>query len=185
MKLLLHACCGPCALYPLSVIREEGIKDVCCYFYNPNIHPYKEFKKRIQALLTVSKCNNVETIYERKYELTDFLRKIVFHENERCHICYNIRLQKTVEYAKAHGFNSFTTSLLYSRYQDHNFIIDRCVHLARISGLDFFYRDFREGWQKGIEESKSLDIYRQSYCGCIYSEQESFDKTLRKRLPIS
>lgn len=183
MRLLLHVCCGPCALYPLSVIRKDGI-DVCCYFYNPNIHPYREFKKRIQALSFVSEHLKIKTIYEKDYELTDFLRKIVFRENERCRICYDIRLKKTVEYAKAHGFDSFSTSLLYSRYQNHMSLIDKCSQLAITSGVDFFYRDFREGWQTGIDESKSLDIYRQSYCGCIYSEQESFDKKFRKKINL-
>jgi epoxyqueuosine reductase len=183
MKLLLHVCCGPCSLYPLSVIRDCGI-EVCCYFFNPNIHPYREFKKRIEALSIVSKHLNIKTVYDDSYQLTDFLRKIVFHEKQRCEICYEIRLLKTVEYAKANGFNSFTTSLLYSRYQNHQSLIEKCTQLANISGLDFFYRDFRDGWQLGIDESKALNIYRQSYCGCIYSEQESFDKNFRKQKSI-
>jgi epoxyqueuosine reductase len=181
MKLLLHVCCGPCALYPLSVLKNRGI-DICCYFYNPNIHPYREFKKRIEALLIVSKIQNVLVVYDKNYGLVDFLRKIVFHEKNRCQICYEIRLKKTVEYAKNQGFDAFSTSLLYSRYQNHQALIDLCSHLANESSTHFLYEDFRNGWQSGIDQAKSLNIYRQSYCGCIYSEQESHDKKLRKHL---
>jgi epoxyqueuosine reductase len=180
MKLLLHVCCGPCTIFPFSVISESGI-DTTCYFYNPNIHPYQEFKKRIEGLETVSKHLNFKVIYEHSYGLFDFLRKVVYHENDRCLICYEIRLQKTVEYAREHSFDSFSTSLLYSRYQNHNALIDKCTQLANSSGINFYYRDFREGWQSGIDHSKALNIYRQSYCGCIYSEYESVYKRLHKK----
>jgi epoxyqueuosine reductase len=181
MNLLFHVCCGPCALYPLSVFKKTGI-DVCCYFFNPNIHPYKEFRKRIEALSIVSSTMNFKVIYNNNYGLVDFLRKVVFHEKNRCQICYDIRLKKTVEYAKNQGYDSFSTSLFYSRYQNHQTLIDICSQLAIESGIQFFYRDFRDGWQSGIDQAKALNIYRQSYCGCIYSEQESHDKKLRKHL---
>ena len=181
MKLLLHICCGPCAIYPVSVIRNFGI-DVCCYFYNPNIHPYKEFKKRIEAVSTVSQHLGIQVIYEHSYGLTDFLRRVVFHESNRCQICYDIRIQKTAEFAVKNGFDSFSTSLLYSRYQNHETLIVKCSQAASGTGIDFLYRDFREGWQSGIDQSKALNIYRQSYCGCIYSEQERFDKNFQKKL---
>jgi epoxyqueuosine reductase len=188
VKLLFHICCGPCAIYPISVIHDLGI-DISCYFYNPNIHPYKEFKKRIEAVSIVSRHLNVKVIYEHSYGMTHFLRQVVFHENDRCQICYDIRLQKAVEFAVNNGFDSFSTSLLYSRYQNHGALIDKCSQLANSSRIDFFYRDFREGWQTGIDQSRALNIYRQSYCGCIYSEQERFDKDFRKKLfeqnPIS
>jgi epoxyqueuosine reductase len=181
MKLLLHVCCGPCALYPVSVIRDCGF-EVSLYFYNPNIHPFREFKKRITALSIVSKHLGVKTEIDKTYGLKNFLRKIVFHEEHRCEICYEIRLSQTVEFAKKHGYDSFSTTLLYSRYQNHQLLIDNCTHMANVFSLDFFYSDFREGWQWGILESKKLDLYRQSYCGCIYSEQESFDRKYRRNL---
>jgi epoxyqueuosine reductase len=180
MKLLLHVCCGPCAIYPLSLLRESGI-DISGYFYNPNIHPFKEFKRRIEALETVSHHFNFHVIYENSYGLVDFMRKVVFHEKERCSICYHLRLSRTVAYAKDNGFDAFSTTLLYSRYQNHQALIDLCSELAEANGISFYYRDFREGWQAGIDQSKSLNLYRQQYCGCIYSEQESFDKSLRKK----
>jgi epoxyqueuosine reductase len=180
MKLLLHVCCGPCALYPLTVLRGSGI-DISGYFYNPNIHPFREYKRRIEALKIVSHQFDFTVSYENSYGLVDFLRKVVFHEEDRCNICYHLRLSQTAAFAKENGFDAFSTTLLYSRYQNHKALIDQCSHLADTFGIPFFYRDFREGWQAGIDEAKSLNLYRQQYCGCIYSEQESFDKKLRKK----
>ena len=182
MKLLLHVCCGPCAIYPLSMLRESGI-DISGYFYNPNIHPFKEFKRRIETLETVCHHFDFRVIYENSYGLVDFMRKVVFHEKERCSICYHLRLSRTVMYAKDNGFDAFSTTLLYSRYQNHQALIDQCSQLADANGISFYYRDFREGWQTGIDQSKSLNLYRQQYCGCVYSEQESFDRSLRKKHP--
>jgi epoxyqueuosine reductase len=179
MKLLLHVCCGPCTLYPLSVIRESGF-DVRGFFYNPNIHPFKEFKKRIEAMRLVSQHLDLETHYDTGYGLTEFLRNVVFHEEERCSHCYDMRLSRVVAFAKDNGFDSFSTTLLYSRYQKHSTLIEKCSNLAVRNSIDFFYHDFRQGWQIGIDQSKALNIYRQQYCGCIYSEQESFDKSFRK-----
>ena len=190
MNLLLHVCCGPCAIYPVSVLNESGI-NITGYFYNPNIHPFKEFKRRIETLKIVANHFNFKVFYETSYELIDFLRKVVFQENERCGICYNLRLSSTVSYAKDHGFDAFSTSLLYSKYQNHELLIDQCSRLADTFDIPFYYHDFRKGWQSGIDQSKSLDLYRQQYCGCIYSEQESFDKRFRKKhsrkttLPLS
>jgi len=124
MKLLLHVCCGPCTIYPLSVIRGEGI-DVSGYFFNPNIHPFKEFKKRKEAARHVSEHFNFPIIWENKYGLIEFLRKTVFHEQQRCPICYDLRLSKTASYARENGFDAFSTTLLYSRYQNHQALLDR------------------------------------------------------------
>ena len=181
MKLLLHVCCGPCAIYPLSVINEAGI-EVSGYFYNPNIHPFREFKRRIEALKTVSDHFGFKVFYENSYELIDFIRKVVYSEKERCGICYNLRLSRTVAYARDHGFDAFSTTLLYSKYQNHKALIEQCSQLAETFNIPFYYQDFRKGWQEGIDQSKALDLYRQQYCGCIYSEQESFDKSLRKNI---
>jgi len=183
MKLLLHVCCGPCSLYPANVLHEEGIS-FSAYFYNPNIHPYKEFKKRIHALELVAKLLRFDLILDRNYGLTDYLRKVVFNENKRCHICYELRLSKCIEFAANNGFDAFSTTLLYSKYQNHKLIYDICFQLTDKFGIEFFYKDFREGWQKGIDQSKDLDIYRQRYCGCIFSEHEAFDKNFRKKMKL-
>lgn len=180
MKLLLHVCCGPCTIYPLKILRESRI-EVTGHFYNPNIHPYKEFQRRLNTLQTFAKQQDLPIIGDTAYGLTEFIRKVAFHEKKRCDICYMMRLEKSAAQAKEGGFDAFTTTLLYSRYQRHQTLISYCQDLALRYGVDFFYQDFREGWQYGIDSSIALEMYRQPYCGCIYSEQERYDKSLRKK----
>jgi epoxyqueuosine reductase len=179
MRILLHICCGPCALYPVRQLREQG-HTVSGLFHNPNIHPYQEFRRRIDAVKTFGDACCCEIDIDEDYGLTSFLQKVVFHEKERCPLCYEMRLIRTVATAVAGNFEAFTTTLLYSRYQNHQLLVERCRQLAREHGISFFYEDFRIGWQWGIDRSIDMGLYRQPYCGCIYSEQERYDKRLRK-----
>lgn len=179
MNILLHVCCGPCALYPLSVIREQG-HEAQGYFFNPNIHPYKEFQRRAEALESMSQQLNFQVTFERRYGLREFLRQIVFHEESRCGLCYSMRLRPAAERAIAVGADAFSTTLLYSRYQDHAQLIQQGEALAAELGIAFYYEDFRTGWQEGIDRSVAMGLYRQPYCGCIYSEQERYDKQWKK-----
>ncbi|CAG35437.1 conserved hypothetical protein [Desulfotalea psychrophila LSv54] len=184
-KLLLHCCCGPCAVYPISQLRKEGVQ-VTAYFYNHNIHPFKEFRRRLNTMEAYAKEIHLPFVAEREYELITFLRQAVFHEESRCRPCYLQRMRQTAEYAKEKGFDAFSTTLLYSKYQNHALIKRAGELLAEEFGLLFYYQDFREGWQAGIDESIEREMYRQPYCGCIYSEQERYDKRFRKtkeRLP--
>ena len=181
MKILLHVCCGPCTVYPLQVLRDESI-EVTGYFYNPNIHPYREFKRRIGALVTFAEKKKFALEIDRNYGLTEYLRRVVYHEEKRCAICYDMRLGRAAARAAELGLDGFSTTLLYSRYQNHALLKEKCALLAKKHGLEFVYRDFREGWQQGIDESIAMELYRQPYCGCIYSEQERYDKKLRKQL---
>ncbi|MBT8361808.1 MAG: epoxyqueuosine reductase QueH [Desulfobacterales bacterium] len=181
MTLLLHVCCGPCLLYPALALRKNAIA-FTGYFYNPNIHPYKEFKKRLEAARHVSTELGVTLIVDKDYGLKDFLRAVVFHEKQRCHYCYSIRLEKVASKALSRHFDSFSSTLLYSTYQNHALIINYAKRIAERRAVSFYYEDFRKGWQKGIDESLRRGIYRQSYCGCIYSEQERYDNILKKQL---
>jgi predicted adenine nucleotide alpha hydrolase (AANH) superfamily ATPase len=183
MKILLHLCCGPCTTYPLTVLREEG-HEAFGFFYNPNIHPYREFKRRLTALESFSKFTNFSVEYDRNYGLKEFLRKIVFHEDSRCGLCYAMRLEPTVKKALEIGADAFSSTLLYSRYQNQKLIRSQAEKLAKQYGIPFYYKDFREGWQQGIDMSKEMDLYRQPYCGCIYSEQERYDKKFRKKAAV-
>ena len=176
----MHLCCGPCSLYPLEVFQEKGYK-VRGYFFNPNIHPFREFKKRLGAVEEVAARRNLTVDYQREYGLRDFIRKVVFNEDSRCAICYEIRLTAAAEHAKAVGAEAFTSTLLYSRFQKHDIIRQIGERLAEQHNVPFYYEDFRQGWQQGIDMSKEMELYRQSYCGCIYSEQERYDKRFRKR----
>ena len=96
-----------------------------------------------------------------------------------------MRIAKTVTFAKNHGFEYFTSSLLYSRYQNHHEIKRQCEDLSKGFGVQFVYYDFREGWRAGIESAISQGLYRQAYCGCIYSEQERYDKTMRVKRKVN
>ena len=181
MKILLHVCCGPCTVYPLEYLRQQG-HEVSGYFYNPNIHPYREFKRRIGALVEFSEQKKFKVEIDRNYGLTKYLQQVVFNEKKRCSICYDMRLEPTARFAAEQGADAFTSTLLYSKYQNHQLLIDKSEKLADQYGVKFFYQDFREGWQQGIDCSIEMDLYRQPYCGCIYSEQERYDKKLRKKM---
>lgn len=178
MKVLIHVCCGPCSLYPVKVLQKEGV-EVRGLFYNPNIHPYREFKRRIDGLASVAEKKGFHVDIDSEYGLIKYLRKVVHNEKERCGICYDMRLEKTAQTAVKQEVNAFSTTLLYSKYQDHEMLKLKCEELADKYRINFLYRDFRKGWQEGIAESVELDIYRQPYCGCIYSEQERYDKNCK------
>ncbi len=181
MKLLLHVCCAPCSTYTVTKLREQGI-DVSGYFYNPNIHPYREFKKRLDTMKEFAAKIDFDLQTEDDYGLTEYLRKVVFNEKQRCSICYDMRLEKTAEQAAKTGADAFSSTLLYSRYQKHENIIATCNKMAEKYGVEFYYDDFRQGWQEGIDKAIEMDLYRQPYCGCIYSEQERYDNRLKKKL---
>lgn len=176
MKLLLHICCGPCACYPVSVLQEEGV-EVQGWFYNPNIHPFKEFQRRLEALEQLAAQWQLQVDYHRRYGLRDYLRRVVFHEDRRCRLCYEMRLTAAARRTRELGLDAFSTTLLYSRYQQHEVIREVAEEAARQEGVSFYYRDFRPGWQQGIDLSRRLELYRQPYCGCIYSEQERYDRS--------
>ncbi|WP_284152417.1 epoxyqueuosine reductase QueH [Desulfofustis limnaeus] len=180
MNLLLHVCCAPCLLYPAHVLHTDDIS-FTCYFFNPNIHPFKEFKKRLDTFRELSRQRNYQVIIESSYGLKIFLRSIVFKEEKRCSLCHFLRMKKTFEVAASHGFDSVSSTLLYSRFQDHRSIKTLSDELSLAYGMRFYYRDFRVGWDQGVFESKRLSLYRQPYCGCVYSEQERYDKSLKKQ----
>ena len=183
MSLLLHTCCAPCLIYPAHWFNTHSIS-FSCYFYNPNIHPYKEFRSRLNAFLTYAEAKNISYHIERDYALNTFLRMVAFREKSRCSHCYRLRLQKTAQFALNHGYTAFSSTLLYSVHQNHDGIRQHGDYYNG-KGIPFLYHDFREGWQYGKDESIALDIYRQQYCGCIYSEQERFDNRFKKTLKRS
>ncbi|WP_310600777.1 epoxyqueuosine reductase QueH [Desulfobulbus sp.] len=180
MRILLHVCCGPCTVYPLRRLREQGHR-VSCFFYNPNIHPFQEFRRRLDAVRQLAEAADCPMEIDERYGLTEYLRRVVFHEAERCSRCYDLRLAAAAVRAAAGGFDAFSSTLLYSKYQNHRLLDTLGGQLAAANGVGWYYEDFRQGWQEGIDESIRLGLYRQPYCGCIYSEQERYDKRLRNR----
>ena len=177
LKILLHICCAPCTIYPLRILRGEG-HGVFGLFYNPNIHPYLEYRRRLDALTSYAGVEGLAVIREEAYPIEVFLRQIAFREEERCRCCYQIRLSHAAWIAKKEGFDAFTTTLLYSRYQKHDLIREIGEGTAAAQGVPFFYRDFREGWSEGVRVSKERGMYRQPYCGCIFSEKERYCRDL-------
>ncbi len=181
MKLFLHVCCAPCTTYTLAALRNSGV-DVTGFFFNPNIHPYREFRKRLTTFELYSSEVKLPVIINYNYGFTEYIRKVVFNEKSRCTICYEMRLQETARKAVKLGADTFSTTLLYSRHQNHKTIAKIGKNIATKHGIDFYYEDFREGWQEGIDQAIAMGLYRQPYCGCIYSEQERYDKRLQKQM---
>jgi predicted adenine nucleotide alpha hydrolase (AANH) superfamily ATPase len=180
VKILLHICCGPCTIYPLRNLREAG-DEVSGLYYNPNIHPYLEYSRRWETLEDYARREELPVIWEADYPIGAFLRQVAFREEERCRVCYQLRLKRTAQVAVQGGFDAFTTTLLYSRFQKHDLIRSVGEDVARAQGIAFLYRDFRIGWAEGVRISKELGMYRQPYCGCIYSEKERYFRMPGKR----
>jgi predicted adenine nucleotide alpha hydrolase (AANH) superfamily ATPase len=113
-------------------------------------------------------------IYRDEYLLEEFLKNVSHRVKERCRYCYSVRLEATAQEAKKKGFDQFSTTLLQSTHQNHSLIKETSERLAKEVEIPFYYEDFRQGWRKGMEISKAMGLYRQQYCGCIYSEKERF-----------
>lgn len=181
---LVHICCGPCSLYPVEFLKRKNIRFLG-FFYNPNIHPYREFRERIKALQTVSQVKIFEIIWKKDYGLKDFLKETFMYWDDtlrRCEICYSLRLKETVKTALSLKAEAFTTTLLYSIYQKHHLIKEIAEDLSFKYKVPFLYEDFRTGYDIGQKEAKDLGIYMQSYCGCIFSEEEKYSKKRKKEL---
>ena len=174
MKLLMHTCCAPCSVYCIDTLRKEGIEPTF-YWYNPNIHPYTEYKARRDCLKEYANSINVQAIFEEDYGLDEFCREAVKDLKARCtNYCYPVRLRKTFEYAKENGYDTVTTTLLYSIYQKHDFIKAYMEKVSKEFGIDFLYRDFRVGFWEGHQKAHDIGLYMQKYCGCIFSEEDRY-----------
>ena len=184
MKLLMHTCCAPCSVYCIETLRREGIEPIL-YWYNPNIHPYQEYKARLECLIDYAKKVNCELIIEDEYGLDEFCKNVSNSLDTRCvDYCYPVRMRKTFEYAKENGFDTVTTTLLYSIYQKHDYIKKLCENLGKEYGIDFLYRDFRVGFWEGHDKAKENCNYMQKYCGCVFSEEDRFLKKKKDDLSL-
>lgn len=179
-KILLHTCCAPCTIYPLEQLRRQEW-EVFGFFYNPHIQPYQEFQKRLSTLKTFAGEENLPVIVRSEYEIERFFRQVAFRENQRCLYCYSVRVDATARLARKSRFDAFTTTLLYSKLQKHDLVREIAEAAARKYRIPFLYEDFRLGWRFGQEAAKDRGIYRQQYCGCIFSEQERFRKEERSK----
>ena len=173
MKILLHACCGPCSCYPVERLREEDHQFDILYF-NPNIHPYKEFKHRMTTLMEFCQKQQIKLIVNKTYDLEECVRGMLQEPTIRCAFCYRMRLRYAAQYAKEHGYDAFSTTLLVSIYQKHELIKRIAEEAAEEFAIPFYYEDFRTGYDRGVELSLALELYRQPYCGCVFSERDRY-----------
>ena len=174
MKLLLHTCCAPCSVYCIKSLREEEIEPTV-YWFNPNIHPYMEYKARRDTLKEYTESIGVESIFEENYGLKEFCKNVIEDLENRCaQYCYKVRLEQTAIFAKENGYDAFTTTLLVSPYQNHELLIEVAEEMAQKYGVKFLYRDFRPGFREGQAEARALGLYMQKYCGCVFSEEDRY-----------
>ena len=178
-KLLLHSCCAPCSVYCVDSLRREGIEPVSLWF-NPNIHPWTEYDARRSALLDYGEREGVEVHILEDYGLREFVRAVAHDIDHRCAHCYTIRLGTAAQYAAAHGYGAFTSSLLISPYQNHELLRAVGEAMGRRYGVEFLYRDFRVGFREGQAKARELGLYMQKYCGCVFSEEERYEKKIER-----
>ncbi len=177
-KILIHACCAPCLCFPYFHLKQQGF-EITVLWYNPNIHPYTEYKLRLDTLYKFQALTNVKIIYIDEYNLKSYLEYTEpGWKNDdralRCSLCYELRIKKLIETAIKEETEYFTTTLLYSKYQLHEKIKEICEKERNNKKVKFYYYDFRRGWKEGIRISKEMGLYRQKYCGCIFSEYERY-----------
>lgn len=177
--LLLHTCCAPCSVFCVETLRAEGIEPVS-FWYNPNIHPYQEYKARRDTLIEYDKSIGLELVVHDDYGLREFVSGVVDDLGARCTWCYTRRLEETAKYAASHGFTHFSTTLSVSPYQDHEGIRSTGELLEERYGVAFLYRDFRPGFRQGQAKARELGLYMQKYCGCVFSEEERYAKQIQR-----
>ncbi len=176
---LLHACCGPCAVGVVSVFEQEG-HCVLPFFYNPNIHPAQEFLQRLEAFHKLCTHHGLPAVVVAEYGLEMFLEAVLGSDKPRCEVCYELRLFETARRARARGMKYFSTTLTISPYQNHELIQQVGRRAAKAHGVEFIYKDLRERLKVAHEMSDALGLYRQRYCGCIFSEQERYARALAR-----
>ena len=172
-SVLVHSCCAHCAAYTVDYWRRQGY-EVSALWYNPNIHPYMEHQHRLEAMKSLAQEVSLPLIITEGYDIIDYFRQVTGHESQRCQYCFRLRLLKTAETAHQTGFNAFTTTLLISPHQKHDLLREIGNKLAKEKGIDFLYADLRKRYSDSRRTTKGLSLYRQQYCGCVYSEWERY-----------
>ena len=159
-KVLLHCCCAPCSLSCVEPLKNEDV-DITAFWFNPNIHPFKEYEARRDCLV-------------------EFMKNVAEDIDGRCVYCYSVRLEETAKYAKENGFDGFTSTLFSSLYQNHELMVKKANELAEKYGVEFYYRDFRPNFREGNQKAREMGLYLQKYCGCIFSEEDRYQKQINK-----
>jgi len=185
MRVLLHICCSNCAIYPVRILRQEG-HNLTGFWFNPNIHPRQEYNLRLESFKKLANDWHIEAFYTDEYNPQEYFKMFSIEIEdldrvdldtlktfpdfpERCKSCYRLRLEKTAIEASRQGFDAFSTTLLISPYQDFDQIVNTGKKLAEKYNVFFYLKDFRPYFRDSKVLSKELGLYRQKYCGCIYS----------------
>jgi predicted adenine nucleotide alpha hydrolase (AANH) superfamily ATPase len=172
-RVLIHVCCAHCAAYTVVHWRREGY-EAGGFWYNPNIHPYTEHQQRLESMESLAERLELPLIIAGGYDMPEYFRRVAGHEEERCRHCFDLRLEKTAEAARDNGYDAFTTTLLISPHQKHELIKETGDIAAGGKGVEFLYADLRKRYSDSRHMTKPMDLYRQQYCGCIYSEWERY-----------
>jgi predicted adenine nucleotide alpha hydrolase (AANH) superfamily ATPase len=175
-KVLVHVCCAHCAAYTVNHWRQQGC-EVGALWYNPNIHPFLEHQQRLESMKSLARETNLPLIVSEGYDMVEYFRRVAGHEDQRCRHCFSLRLSKTAETAREKGCDVFTTTLLISPHQKHDLIRETGIRVAGEQGLEFLYTDLRKRYSDSRHLTKPLNLYRQQYCGCVYSEWERYTDT--------
>jgi predicted adenine nucleotide alpha hydrolase (AANH) superfamily ATPase len=173
VRTLLHICCAPCSIECIEALRAEG-QEMTGFWFNPNIHPVTEYRARLEALKGYAQKVNLPLLGHDRYGLRDFVRAVSGDLDDRCGVCYEMRLEEAAGFAAAHGFEAFTTTLLISPYQNHEKLIETGKRAAQNHGVEFLERDFRPRFREGQRRARELELYMQKYCGCVFSEEERY-----------
>lgn len=174
LNLLLHCCCSVCSVETIKAFEKEH--KITLFWFNPNIHPYTEYKNRLNSLIRYKDELNLKLFVEDFYGLRFFIKNLNGNFNNRCFFCYFIRLKKTAEFAKKNGFNCFSTTLTFSPFQNHELIKKAAEQSSKKFNILFLYKDLTKNYRKGIKTARETGHYMQKYCGCIFSEEERYLK---------
>jgi len=184
MKVLLHCCCGPCLGGSFPILEKTiGSGNTAVFWENPNIHPYVEYIQRSNSFLKLSDALGLKVFKgDADYGLNRFLANLRgVYDERRCETCYSMRFEAVAKAAVIHGFDAISTTLFISPYQNHDLLKDIGEKTAQKHGLKLCYVDFRPGFKNTYDVIRENDLYKQKYCGCIFSEYDRFknDKKLK------
>ena len=183
--MLLHVCCAPCSIATIKYWQEQLDEKIRLYYFNPNIHPYAEYRARLGSLIELAESEPIELLTDEDYR-PDFFFKAISGLDEpevktRCAFCYFLRLRKTAMVAQQIGEKSISTTLLISPYQEHSFIAVNGEKIAENYGLTFHYADLRPLFRESQHLARERGYYRQQYCGCLFSEVEAYNERKHKK----
>jgi epoxyqueuosine reductase len=173
-SLAIHACCAHCTAYTVEHWRTQGY-EVSVIWYNPNIHPYNEHLSRLEAVKALAQNLSFPLVIIEGYDFQEYFRRVAGHENARCGECLRLRLNRVAATARELGFNGFTTTALISPHMKHELIKQVGEEAEAANRVPFLYADLRKRYSDSRHITKSMELYRQQYCGCLYSEYERYE----------